>query len=107
MRKTHKIEHPLSFNEIEVLSNKFEQLVFLNSNSNDNTSLLAVGAKAIFSPKENEVFDGLKQFVDEYQDWVFGYLSYDLKNEVEPSLSSNNPDQLDFPTAHFLFLNLF
>lgn len=101
MRKTHKIEHPLSFNEIEVLSNKFEQLVFLNSNSNDNTSLLAVGAKAIFSPKENEVFDGLKQFVDEYQDWVFGYLSYDLKNEVEPSLSSNNPDQLDFPTAHF------
>lgn len=67
----------------------------------DNTSLLAIGQKAIFETKENYVFDGLKEFIDEHEDWVFGCLSYDLKNEVEPSLSSKNKDEVNFPSAHF------
>src|SRR5690606_32451593 len=33
-------------------------------------------------------------------DWIFGYLSYDLKNDVE-NLKSNNSDGLDFPDLYF------
>ena len=32
--------------------------------------------------------------------YIFGYLSYDLKNEFE-NLSSNHQDHLDFPLLHF------
>ncbi len=101
MRKSINIPSQITLEEIKNLSDEYKHLVYLNSNSNDNKSLLAVGQKAIFEPKENQVFDGLKSFIDEQNDWVFGYLSYDLKNEVEPSLSSKNKDDLKFPLAHF------
>jgi len=45
-------------------------------------------------------FDALQCFLDQHQKWVFGYLSYDLKNEVE-DLSSNNTDRLRFPVLFF------
>src|SRR5205809_863382 len=32
--------------------------------------------------------------------WKFGFLSYDLKNEIE-HLSSTNPDAINFPLLHF------
>lgn len=32
--------------------------------------------------------------------WQFGFLSYELKNDVE-DLASNNPDHLDFPALYF------
>src|SRR5690606_22122048 len=42
--------------------------------------------------------------LNEYQatakDWLFGYLSYDLKNDVE-NLTSNNVDGLHFPDLYF------
>ena len=101
LRNTENIHSQISQEEIKNLSKEYDQLVYLNSNSKEQSSLLAIGQKAIFIPKENQVFDGLKEFVGEHQDWVFGYLSYDLKNEVEPSLSSNNKDEINFPLAHF------
>ncbi|ATA88864.1 aminodeoxychorismate synthase component I [Capnocytophaga stomatis] len=45
-------------------------------------------------------FDALKSFIDATNDYVFGYLSYDLKNDVE-KLSSNNADGLLFPEIYF------
>ena len=101
MRTTEIFTHTLTLTEIESISENYEQVVFLNSNNDKSISYVALGKKAEFQPKENQVFDGLKQFVDEHQDWVFGYLGYDLKNEVEPSLSSKNKDKLEFETAHF------
>jgi para-aminobenzoate synthetase component 1 len=38
--------------------------------------------------------------VEQHNGWVFGFLTYDLKNEVE-ELSSNNPDHLHFPDLYF------
>mgnify|MGYP000005839835 CR=1 FL=1 len=101
MRTTEILTHTLTLTEIESISGNYEQVVFLNSNNDKSISYVALGKKAEFQPKENQVFDGLKQFVDEHQDWVFGYLGYDLKNEVEPSLSSKNKDKLEFETTHF------
>ena len=46
-------------------------------------------------------FASLKEFCDNYKDdWKFGYLTYDLKNDNE-DLSSDNPDKLSFPSLHF------
>ncbi|MEN8928584.1 MAG: aminodeoxychorismate synthase component I [Flavobacteriales bacterium] len=101
MRTTETLYQTISFPDIEKISANYEQLVFLNSNDDKAISYLALGKKAQFKPNQNQVFDGLKRFVDEHQDWVFGYLSYDLKNEVEPSLSSKNKDHLNFPEVHF------
>ena len=42
----------------------------------------------------------LKNFQTKNNDWLFGFLSYDIKNEIE-DLHSNNNDCLDFPALHF------
>jgi len=42
----------------------------------------------------------LATFHDKTKDWLFGYLTYDLKNELE-NLKSENPDSLGFPDLHF------
>ena len=101
MRTTEILTQTISLSDIEKLSENYKQVVFLNSNKDTSISYLALGSKAEFKPEKNQVFDGLKSFVKENQDWVFGYLSYDLKNEVEPSLSSKNKDHLNFPEVHF------
>lgn len=46
------------------------------------------------------VFEHLKQFKSSNNDWLLGYLSYDIKNELE-KLSSTNSDGLKFPNAKF------
>lgn len=101
MRTTEILTQTISLSDIEKLSENYKQVVFLNSNKDTSISYLALGSKAEFKPEKNRVFDGLKNFVNQHQDWVFGYLSYDLKNEVEPSLSSKNKDHLNFPEVHF------
>ena len=50
-------------------------------------------------PKKDS-FDTLKKFYESKNDWLFGFLSYDLKNEIE-NLSSENIDRLGFPLMHF------
>ena len=42
----------------------------------------------------------LKKAIVEKQDWLFGFFSYDLKNELE-DLVSQNFDGLGFPILHF------
>jgi len=61
--------------------------------------LMAIGIQKEVHFSEN-TFEALQQFHDFHQDWLFGYLSYDLKNEIE-ELTSNNPDPLNFPKAVF------
>ena len=85
-----------------------EVACYLDSNSyqgitgSEHDCLLAVGvASELVITSELGAFDALKSFVDEKKDWLFGYLSYDLKNEVEPRLTSKNFDGIGFPTLHF------
>jgi para-aminobenzoate synthetase component I len=42
----------------------------------------------------------LEMFTKENVDWIFGHLSYDVKNEVE-ELQSSNYDGIQFPDFHF------
>ncbi|MCG8582979.1 MAG: anthranilate synthase component I family protein [Bacteroidales bacterium] len=51
----------------------------------------------------------LKLFHDQHKDWILGFLSYDLKNQLE-QLKSDNPDRIEMPEMYFfrpryLFLN--
>ena len=62
--------------------------------------LLAVGCKRSIQPVEGSCFDSLNQFYSEENDWLFGHLAYDLKNETE-QLNSANFDGINFPDCHF------
>ncbi|MBL4652469.1 MAG: anthranilate synthase component I family protein [Flavobacteriales bacterium] len=67
---------------------------------NEYEWVASIGAIKTISPQKNS-FSELKSFVDEANDWLFGYLSYDLKNELE-LLSSKNDDGLEFPEMEFV-----
>ncbi|NHB69638.1 aminodeoxychorismate synthase component I [Perlabentimonas gracilis] len=60
--------------------------------------LAAFGADSLIVPSKN-YFDELRDATAQ-NNWLFGYLGYDLKNEVE-KLSSNNSDGLHFPEMIF------
>ena len=63
--------------------------------------LVGVGAKSELSQRgEAGAFDRLKVFSGKTKDWLFGFLTYDLKNDAE-SLASQNFDGLGFPALHF------
>ena len=84
---------------------QFEDIVWLDSNQylqphSSYDSILAVDA---FTGIQTDALDGfqkLKEYQSMTNDWIFGYLSYDLKNDTEP-LRSQNFDGLDFPDLCF------
>ena len=47
-----------------------------------------------------DAFDKLNEYQESTKDWIFGYLTYDLKNDVE-QLKSDNFDGLHFPDLYF------
>lgn len=86
-------------------SQQFREIVFLDSNSypqeySSFDCVLAVDAFTSLKTDFHNAFDDLKQYQQTTKDWLFGYLSYDLKNNVE-ELSSSNFDGLDFPDLFF------
>jgi para-aminobenzoate synthetase component 1 len=62
--------------------------------------LLAIGAEKELNALSVHKFTELKTFYEQHKNWMFGLLSYDLKNEVE-QLSSFNADHLNFPELFF------
>jgi para-aminobenzoate synthetase component I len=63
-------------------------------------TLIAIGVKDQLTANAGSAFDDLAAFRTKHQGWITGFLSYDLKNEVE-NLTSSNPDHLKFPEVHF------
>jgi para-aminobenzoate synthetase component 1 len=62
--------------------------------------LLAAGAKRQLNKKYGTAFSELKEFRNTNPGWLFGLLSYDLKNELE-ALESAHEDTLEFPDLYF------
>ncbi|MCS6928566.1 MAG: anthranilate synthase component I family protein [Saprospiraceae bacterium] len=62
--------------------------------------LAAVGVVSAVCAKSGSAFSQLRHFYEQHNDWIFGFLSYDLKNEVE-RLHSKHPDHLSFPDLYF------
>lgn len=86
-------------------ANRFSICCFMDSNDypekySQFDCIVAVDSYATFSP-ENNIFPQLENFCNEADDWIFGHLGYDLKNEIE-SLQSAHENRIGFPDI-FLF----
>src|SRR5690606_17564043 len=77
---------------------QFREVVFLESNNSQSQyssyeTVMAFDAFTLLQTDYFNAFDQLKEYQNQTKDWLFGYLSYDLKNDVE-KLQSNNFDGL-------------
>ncbi|QTY28064.1 anthranilate synthase component I family protein [Flavobacterium sp. CS20] len=106
MRTSHKF----SPRDIEAFKNQlfhwsaqFEDIVWLNSNKDANAdydAILAIEAFTAIKTDYTQALDALEEYQQQTQDWIFGYLSYDIKNGIE-DLKSKNDDGLEFPDLYF------
>ena len=102
----YTIDNPSLFKEqLLYWAQQFREVAFLDSNSypqaySSYDCMLAVDAFTLLQTDYDNAFEDLKQYQQTTKDWLFGYLSYDLKNDSE-RLQSNNFDGLDFPDLFF------
>ena len=100
------ISNPFQFkSQLLQWAQQFREVVYLDSNDyQQNYSsyecLLAVDAFTSVKTDFQNAFEDLKQYQQQTKDWLFGYLSYDLKNDTE-QLQSKNHDGLQFPDLYF------
>ena len=62
--------------------------------------MLAVGEFTSIKTDFHNAFEKLQEYQTTTKDYIFGYISYDVKNDIE-QLSSNNFDGLDFADLFF------
>ena len=107
--KTFEIENSNDFqHRLLAWAQQFREVVFLDSNSEFNQNQkyksfdFAMAADAFTSIETDfeNAFEGLKQYQQTTRDWIFGYLGFDLKNDLE-KLESNNFDGLGFSDLYF------
>lgn len=85
---------------------QFDEVVWLDSNeylhktSGKYEALLAADAFTVLKTDTPQAFEKLDEYQTHTKDWLFGYLTYDLKNDVE-KLTSNNSDNVNFPDLFF------
>ena len=100
------IENAAEFKtKILTWAQQFREIVFLDSNDfpdqySSYDCLLAIDAFTSIKTDYHNAFEDLKQYQQTTRDWLFGYLSYELKNNVE-DLKSSNKDGLNFPELFF------
>ncbi len=103
---THQLKDPENFKQQLLLwSQQFDDIVWLDSNQHQNQyssydAVLAVDAFTAIKTDYFDAFERLKEYQTLTKDWIFGYLTYDLKNTSE-NLKSENFDDLEFPDLYF------
>ncbi len=108
MRKTTsiKIKNISDFKEkLLYWAQQYDVFVWMDSNNyrqeySKYDAILAIGVHSFLDCNWNNAFDQLKYYQKYTKDYIFGYLAYDLKNEIE-NLSSKNHDGLDFSDMYF------
>ncbi len=108
MRTTisYSITNPLLFKQqLLQWAQQFREVVFLDSNNykqdfSDFDAVLAVDAFTSIKTDYRNAFDDLQQYQQTTKDWLFGYLSYDLKNDTE-ALVSEKTDKIQFSDLYF------
>jgi para-aminobenzoate synthetase component 1 len=86
-------------------ADQFDEVVWLDSNNygqnhGNYKAILAVDAFTAIKTDYHNAFEQLNEYQQLTRDWLFGYLTYDLKNNVE-HLTSQNFDGLHFPELYF------
>ena len=84
---------------------QFDEFIWLDSNEHADPygeidSLLAFGSESQLKWTAAGAFSKLQEYRKQVRDWIFGYFSYDLKNDIE-SLQSDGHDGLGFPALYF------
>ena len=104
--RTFSIESITNLNK-KLLSwaQQYETAVWLDSNEHNQpytsfNSILAVDEFTSIKTDYVHAFDKLKEYQSTTQDYLFGYISYDVKNATE-HLTSKNYDGLDFSDLYF------
>ena len=92
-------------NQLLIWAQQYDDVVWLDSNNYEQhySSYDAVLAVDAFTGIQTDYFQGFKKLKEYYtttKDWIFGYLTYDLKNDIE-ALKSNNQDGLGFSDLYF------
>lgn len=92
-------------NQLLSWANQFREVVLLDSNAyhqkySSYDVVVAVDAFTSLQTDCSNAFQDLQQYQSQTKDWLFGYLSYDLKNDIE-ELHSDNFDGLTFPDLFF------
>ena len=102
----HNITNVENFkNQLLIWAQQFDDVVWLDSNNYKQNyfnydAVLAVDAFTSIQTDYLQGFEKLKEYQTNIEDWIFGYLTYDLKNDVE-ALKSHNFDSLEFPDLYF------
>lgn len=105
-QKTFTVESIADFkSKLLIWAQQFEAVSWLDSNKYSQKyssfdAILAVDEFTSIKTDYTNAFDKLKEYQSITNDYLFGYLSYDLKNDVE-KLSSKNFDNLDFADLYF------
>jgi len=86
-------------------ANQFDTACYLDSNEYPSKyskfeCLIAAGAEEELIANYGSTLAQIDAFIKNQNRIIPGFLSYDLKNELE-ALESKNPDYLDFPDAYF------
>ncbi len=103
---TFKVSDNADFkNKVLHWAQSYDDIIWFDGNGHQDRygafdALLAVdGLTSLVTDAQNG-FANLKEYQERVKDWIFGYLSYDLKNDVE-QLFSKNFDGLHFPELYF------
>ena len=98
MRKYHHLNKIIDWRDFIP---KIEPNIISFQLKDDNNFILAWGVDSEFKPKDFQ-FNKFQTFLDRNKlNYVFGFFSYDIKNKIEPTLSSQNKDYLNFPECYF------
>ena len=104
--KTFSVDHIAKFKtQILLWAQQSETVTWLDSNNykqqySSFDCALAVNEFTAIKTDYTNAFEKLKEYQTTTQDYIFGYISYDVKNDVE-QLSSNNFDGLHFADLYF------
>lgn len=100
--KIFKVENMNHFKDkLLFFSKSKENVILLDSNSkkNDYEFIFSYGKISELKSFDNSL-DKLDNYIQEVDDWIFGFISYDLKEEIE-GFKSKNLKYFDVPNLSF------
>lgn len=104
--KTYTINHITAFKKkLLQWAQQANEIIWLDNNKYTQKhsafeAVLAIHAQTKLECNYKNAFKKLKKYQTKTKDYIFGYLGYDLKNDLE-KLSSTNFDGLQFPDLFF------
>ncbi len=105
-KKTFLVENIADFkHKLQIWSQQFNTAIWLDSNNYNQQyssfdAVLAVDEFTAIKTDYFNAFEKLKEYQTKTKDYIFGYISYDVKNDVE-QITSSNFDGLGFADLFF------